>query len=359
MLGEDRLYFGYSGGAGSSILADVVRREYLDTSLSVLLSKKRQGVHKPPNWRASAWNKAYIAYVDMSAAVGTTNSDYTHKIKQLAKYYPQYTLVTLRIQDAFDLTWWQGVTGQTLDVLPFVCFTSEGMKQNLGSLSPGTALRSFLDTLSPSTVVMALQQMRRVLLLYTAESLGCSHMLLGDSITSLSMSLLSAIASGGGHALQHEQSEQWKHVQILRPVTDLTTKECAAWIHWNYIPLLHSEPVTVPELSIQHLTAGFVHHLGAEYPSAIFTIARTCNKVGPSFSPLLCAFCQRPRSANMRSWRLDTAIRSRGPSSTISPMSFSVTSHLCYPCQTSFCFINKAGGIGSSVPFPVWTSTDG
>ena len=136
------------------------------------------------------------------------------------------------------------------------------MEQLPSSLSPEAALRSFLDALSPSSAGMALMHMQRVLLLHAAGSLACSHVLFGDSITSLSMSLLSAIASGGGHALQHEQSEQWKDIQILRPVTDLTTKECAAWIHWNHIPLLHSELVMSQEQSIQHLTAGLCnsHH---------------------------------------------------------------------------------------------------
>ena len=131
----------------------------------------------------------------------------------------------------------------------------EETEQTFGSLGPDAALRTFLDALPPSSVIMALTHMQRVLLLHTAKSLACSHLLLGDSITSLSMSLLSAIALGGGHSLQYEQTEQWRQVQILRPVTELTAKECGAWIHWNQIPL-HSELTTSQEQSIQHLTTG-------------------------------------------------------------------------------------------------------
>ena len=47
------------------------------------------------------------------------DGDCTDKIEELAKYYPQYRLVILRIQDAFDPIWWQRVTSQNLNALPY------------------------------------------------------------------------------------------------------------------------------------------------------------------------------------------------------------------------------------------------
>ncbi|KAF8308656.1 uncharacterized protein EI90DRAFT_3008851 [Cantharellus anzutake] len=354
--GRGNVLIGYSGGAGSSMLADIVRREYIDTSLSLVQPMKRQGSKKPPSWRSSVWNNAYIAYVDLSAALGGKAG--LSSIMEIAKHYPQYTLVSLHVQDAFDPAWWHRVTGQELSALLHPRFEDETILgwDSVPFPTPDAALKAFLDALpSSSSTVMALRHLLRVLLLYTAKSLACSHVLLGDSIISLSTSLLSSIASGSGHVLRHEQTEQWGDIHILRPIAGLTTKECAAWVHWNRIPLLHGIHGLNGDSSIQKLSADFLHDLERDFPSTLFTIVKTCNKVESLSIPLSpCIFCLRPRPAGMGTWRSHTAIRSRKQCILV-PEEGDL--NLCPACQRAMLGLGQRGDVAIDwIPFPVWVN---
>ena len=107
--------------------------------------------------------------------------------------------------------------------------------------TPLERLNSYLSALPTQTAVHnAIQTLTRVLLLHTAASRQASHLLLGTSLTSLSVNLISAIAQGSGFSIVEEIQEEWSpppqkgiSVRIVRPMRDIGMKDCSIWNWWN------------------------------------------------------------------------------------------------------------------------------
>jgi len=105
--------------------------------------------------------------------------------------------------------------------------------------------------------------MIRVLLLHTAASRQYSHILLGTTLTALSINLISGIAQGSGFSVVDEAMEEWSPgegavpVRIIRPLRDVGLKECAIWDWWCGLRLVVG-PVRPPNErdSIASLTRG-------------------------------------------------------------------------------------------------------
>ena len=113
------------------------------------------------------------------------------------------------------------------------------------STSSLTALKSYLASLpTPTALPTTLSTLTRVLLQYTAVKTGSSHLLLGTSLTSLAVSLISGVACGGGFHVREEVQEEWtpdfrcdgstpeKPIRVIRPLRDISAKECAVWAWW-------------------------------------------------------------------------------------------------------------------------------
>lgn len=106
--------------------------------------------------------------------------------------------------------------------------------------SPINALRSYLSCLPTQTALhSATRTLIRLLLLHTAASRRSSHLILGTSLTSLSINLISGIAQGAGFSVAEEAEEEWNPrsknsiiVRIVRPLRDVGMKECALWAWW-------------------------------------------------------------------------------------------------------------------------------
>ena len=105
------------------------------------------------------------------------------------------------------------------------------------------ALQTYLSSLPTQTAIhSATQILVRLLLLYTAASRRASHVLLGTSLTSLSVNLISGIAQGAGFSVAEEAMEEWcgegesgestPPIRIVRPLRDVGMKECAIWAWW-------------------------------------------------------------------------------------------------------------------------------
>ena len=85
-----------------------------------------------------------------------------------------------------------------------------------------------------------------MLLLHTAASRRSSHLILGTSLTSLSINLISGIAQGAGFSVAEEAKEEWKSprsesditIRIVRPLRDVGMKECALWAWWCGLPIV-------------------------------------------------------------------------------------------------------------------------
>lgn len=128
------------------------------------------------------------------------------------------------------------------------------------------ALRTFLSSLPTQTALQsAIQILVRVLLLHTSASRNASHLLLGTSLTSLSVNLISGIAQGAGFSVAEEAQEEWQptsknrmSIRVVRPLRDIGMKECAIWNWWCGIHVLGQSRRTQLESknSISLLTKG-------------------------------------------------------------------------------------------------------
>ena len=98
-----------------------------------------------------------------------------------------------------------------------------------------------------------------MLLLHTARATGSSHLLLGTTLTSLSISLISAVAQGGGFTVHEERQEEWMNVHVVTPLKDVGIKECAAWLWWGKLQAVLSLPES-KEQGIGKLTQGMLEH---------------------------------------------------------------------------------------------------
>jgi hypothetical protein len=116
-----------------------------------------------------------------------------------------------------------------------------------------------------------------VLLLYTVRAAGCSHLLLPDTLTALAIALIAGVGQGAGFAVREALQEEWvpPHaaaapvsgegtpayrgpVRVVRPLRDLSAKECAAWAWWARLPLASPAPSPAgrPAAAIGSLTRG-------------------------------------------------------------------------------------------------------
>lgn len=172
----------------------------------------------------------------------------------------------------------------------------------------------------------------RVILQYTAVKTSSSHLLLGTSLTSLAVSLISGVAYGGGFHVKEEVQEEWtpdlrqsraekgSSVRVIRPLRDISAKECAVWAWWWKLRIVGREqwvwPGTKP--GIGRLTKGsyrmwqisafqtnrsptldFIRGLETDYPSTVSTIVRTCGKLAPKGQTSgQCVLCKRYVASN-------------------------------------------------------------
>lgn len=277
--------------------------------------------------------------------------DHTSEIRALVEALPDVEFIPLRIQNAFDSSWWETVTGRKeihSDVR--ISLANEGassislvdlylisysfselpfLPPDAARLTPEVALRAYLSSLPTATALpTTLSALTRVLLQWTAIATQSSHLLLGTSLTSLAISLISSIAQGGGFHVKAEIQEEWspsitpdgwetrkaKTVRIIRPLRDINMKECAVWAWWNRLHVVGKSkwewPGTKP--GVGRLTKGqsnvcvesynlliifvvdFIIGLEKDFPSTVSTIVRTCGKLAPKGdSAGACLICQR------------------------------------------------------------------
>jgi cytoplasmic tRNA 2-thiolation protein 2 len=161
-----------------------------------------------------------------------------------------------------------------------------------------------------------------------------SHLLLGTSLTSLSIALISSISEGGGFNMKEAFQEEWSpasvqpgssttmgtlessnhltwtgFTRVVRPLRDLSSKELGFYAHALKLPIL-TRSMSAPMLahggssstdtrtnmrsSIGTLTHEFITGLERDFPSTVSTIARTCAKLAPRGDEgVQCVLCER------------------------------------------------------------------
>ena len=137
---------------------------------------------------------------------------------------------------------------------------------------PTAALKAYLRALpTPTATLSTVSTLTRLLLLYTAYSIGASHLVLGTSLTSLSVSLISLISQGGGFVVPQAIQEEWVppfvkstpgatswngEIRLIRPLRDVNMKECNAWVWWHQLSVVGKQRIQISERTIGNLTKG-------------------------------------------------------------------------------------------------------
>lgn len=376
------LLIGFSGGLGSSVLLDLVHKTYLT------LRERQEGDQNPNG--GCPWPEIFVATVDISRALNLAPSGDSNFQRLIESYSSQFKCISLNLEDAFDRQWWKEAGGsesyqsRSLNIINKEIL----LKELSGDSSPTESLRTYISSLpTPTAVANAIQVLVRMLLLYTAASRRCSHLLLGTSLASLSISLISSISQGGGYSVREETHEEWscrrdteasdQTVRVIRPLRDIGSKECAFWAWWNRLKIAKKYRYSGGRQDIAALTRDFILGLEKDYPSTVSTIVKTCNKLTTKEdSDLRCLMCDRLVQAGIQDWKnkisirsyLDTKAENVPPSHVRRPpeipkiqnlkISDTMTSRLCYACHTTWTSKSIRGGIirGTNIPAPIWTS---
>ncbi|OSD06470.1 hypothetical protein PYCCODRAFT_1474610 [Trametes coccinea BRFM310] len=410
------LLVGFSGGLGSSVLLDLVHRCYIALDKSTMPTDG--GSHHPRHERV--WTRVIVCYVEVCDAFPGMK-DRTEEIAKHMQRYEGLDFVSLRIQDAFDPSWWERMGGKPFTSELGVTLADEGLfLQALSSPSsdPLASLRTYLSSLpTPTAITTSVQTLTRLLLLHTALQTGSSHLVLGTSLTSLAVSLISGVAQGAGFNIREETQEEWvpepevstssadpsenaagakeekqksrkgkRTVRVVRPLRDVGMKECAAWAWWSGVPVIGKEKWgwAGAKPGIGTLTKDFIVGLEKDYPSTVSTIVRTCGKLAPKGDVSgSCILCGRPAQRGVQEWKTRISIHSRpptqhptapngsngsavetSPACAADPDSLrpSLTPYLCYACHTTLTSKSArpvpspwpAVARASTVTLPVW-----
>ena len=92
-------------------------------------------------------------------------------------------------------------------------------------------------------------------------------MLLGTSLSSLAISLISGISQGGGYNVCEEAQEDWappstpkdgkeRAIRLVRPLRDVGVKECGMYAWWRGLKVIGKEKWPGGRQSIAGLTKG-------------------------------------------------------------------------------------------------------
>ncbi|KAJ7494765.1 hypothetical protein B0H11DRAFT_1716995 [Mycena galericulata] len=383
------LCLGFSGGLGSTVLLDLVSQSYFHAGESSNPMKDVRGGKDHPR-NAAVWKKATVCYVEICNALPGTR-DRTEEVRAVVEKYSHFDFLPLRIEDAFDDAWWLRAGGRRPESHLSVDLANEDLvlsqsPQPSTSSDSLTALQAYISSLPTQTAVpAAIQTLIRLLLLHTAWSTECSHLLLGTSLTSLSVSLISSISQGGGFVVREEAQEEWqptvhvgskRTVRVNRPLRDIGMKECAVWAWWRGLCVPGKENFLGGKQGIGALTKNFIVGLERDYPSTVSTIARTCGKLAPKdSSDGTCILCERPAQPGVQEWKARISIRSFTDPDLASPPPHlqnvatipdpettetapSLTPRLCYACHTTLTSRSSRGSTASlqtnSTPLPVW-----
>ncbi|KAJ7170714.1 hypothetical protein C8R43DRAFT_1085244 [Mycena crocata] len=380
------LCIGCSGGLGSTVLLDLVTESYFSAHKENVAAKG--GKDHPRN--TGVWKRATVCYVELCKAL-PGNRDRTEEVRAVVEKYKHFDFLPLRIEDAFDDAWWAEVGGQRPKARLNVDLANEDLVMSPRPSASDNAIASlnaYIGSLPTQTAVpSAIQTLIRSLLLHTAWSTDSSHLLLGTSLTSLSVSLISSISQGGGFVVREEAQEEWqptvpigaeRTVRVNRPLRDIGMKECTVWAWWRGLTVVGKDNFLGGKQGIGALTKNFIIGLERDYPSTVSTIARTCGKLAPKAgSDGTCILCERPAQSGVQEWKTRISIRSFTEPDLASPPSHlqnikpladsktlndaphsSLTPRLCYACHTTLTSRSSRGSTSASnptsTPLPVW-----
>lgn len=235
--------------------------------------------------------------------------------------------------------------------LSFLDLFISALSDTVDHHSPVSRMRRYISSLPTQTAIpSAIQTLTRMLLLHTALSTGSSHLLLGTSLTSLSISLISSISQGGGFAVREEAQEEWtpkisansqqakgyknETIRVIRPLRDIGMKECAIWAWWGGLTVVGRERFPNGKQSIGALTRGEIQSSLPNNCHLIPFFDRLRGRVGTGLSfhgvhncPDVCQIITEKR--NQQHLRALRAVTSSLVAQVASLMSFSSPAQSC------------------------------
>ena len=201
--------------------------------------------------------------------------------------HPAFEFFPIRLSNAFDKQWWEMIRGAPLTKSDFATQLDPGVLETYrtcsdlnglldlafrisdsSSTTPLELLQTYFRSLPTMTAVhSSIQTLIRVLLLHVAQSTNSSHVLLGTSLTSLAISLISGISQGGGYNVRDEAQEDWtppptsndrkeRAIRLVRPLRDVGAKECGTYAWWRGLKIIGKEKWPGGRQSIGGLTKG-------------------------------------------------------------------------------------------------------
>ena len=345
------LLIAFSGGLGPSVVLDLVHRVYCAN----VGSDELKGGKEHPR-RNRVWERIHVCYVETSdvfpeasqplcdpfSPFSQTLIRRTTELRRFARLSPatrdaslfqcvyktrsigaggnEFPAGELSVSQKCPLAWVTMVRpiGSLKEL-------SKSLTHSPSDSEPTAALKAHLRALpTPTATLSTLSTLTRLLLLYTAYSIGASHLVLGTSLTSLSITLISSISQGGGFVVPQAIQEEWippfvkstpgatswnGEVRVIRPLRDVNMKECNAWVWWHQLSVVGKQSVLIAERTIGNLTKGrlmvalvksrpddsadFIIGLEKDYPSTVSTIAKTVGKLSPKGeSGMRCVLCE-------------------------------------------------------------------
>lgn len=154
---------------------------------------------------------------------------------------------------------------------------------------------------STSKQTLAVNFKKRVLF-KLAQRLSVDKILVSTCLDELATTVLNQVALGCGSQITFDTSVlDRRHfcVTIVRPMRDLSLKECGLFNHFldlsKYLVLAGNAPSAVPENSIQSVTDSFVSSLQAGFQATVTTLISTAGKLRPvSPAETACKLCLSP-----------------------------------------------------------------
>ncbi|KZS92598.1 hypothetical protein SISNIDRAFT_550573 [Sistotremastrum niveocremeum HHB9708] len=348
-----------SGGMGSVALLDLIYSTYL-TDTSPVGRMHRQKI----------WPQVYIVFVDLSAVYPEKDEmrDLGTQIQSLKQRYPEVEMISARIESVFDRDWWTSTGGSNVDSSSVDLKDSDlPFSSSLLHDDPVASFQKYLSSLPTSTSITAsIDLFIRAILVHLASWTRSSHLLMGTSLTSLSVGLINCVSQGGGYHVHEEQEEVLDGIRIIRPLRDTSAKEVAYYAWWSGLDVPgRQRPTTLS--GIKEQTRAFIFGLDRHYPSTVSAITKTCAKVEAKSSSEIvaqqCRLCRRPIQDGIDAWKHRIAIRERSATLEENPhfeaSSSSLGRHLCYPCHTTLSSPNSRTSMATSntiLNLPVWTS---
>ncbi|KAL0278185.1 UNVERIFIED_CONTAM: hypothetical protein PYX00_000081 [Menopon gallinae] len=148
-----------------------------------------------------------------------------------------------------------------------------------------------------------LYQLRQKLVLSVAEVMDYGKVFTDEVGTDLAVKLLVGISLGRGDQISSEVGfcdDRHRKIPILRPLKDFTHKEMVFYNVFNGIELADLTSLTTmcpTDVSIRKTTEAFLSGLQEEFPSTVYTIFRTGDKLKAESSytekDKICTLCDR------------------------------------------------------------------